>query len=147
MLLAETTEDLLDRRESVAASLRQAGYEVLPGSDLPRDSEAFYVNALRADLSRVRVFAQLLGPYEGRKPTGGKTSFVALQASEAIQARELPIEIFQWRAPEVELDRVTSPPTASFSESIRAGGGLEEFKRQILKALRSADAGPWTAAG
>ena len=35
ILLAETTEDLLDRRESVAASLRQAGYEVLPGSDLP----------------------------------------------------------------------------------------------------------------
>jgi hypothetical protein len=136
VLLAETAEDLLDKRESVATSLRQAGYEVLPESDLPKDSEAAYVHALRTDLARVQVFAQLLGPYEGRKPQQGQTSFVALQASQAVQARKQgDIEILQWRAPEVDLDRVPSPAYRELLQSRYVqGGGLEEFKRQILKA-------------
>jgi len=144
VLLAETTEDLLDKRESVAASLRQAGYEVLPESDLPRDSEGSYVNALKADLSRVLVFAQLLGPYEGRKPLGGETSFVALQASQAIQAREQrDIEILQWRAPEIDLERVPGPAYRELLQCRYAQTtGLEEFKRQILKALAPPPAGP-----
>jgi hypothetical protein len=140
---AETTDDLLDNRESVAVSLRQAGYEVLPESDLPRDSEASFVNALKTDLSRVRVFAQLLGPYEGRKAPEGETSFVALQASQAIQAREQRnIEILQWCAPEIDLARVASPAYRELLQGRYAQStGLEEFKRQILKAL-APPAGP-----
>jgi hypothetical protein len=137
VLLAETTEDLLDRRESVVAFLRQQEYEVLPVADYPRDSEAAYVDALTRDLSRVRAFVQLLGPYEGRRPLGGDTSFVALQARQAIRARDQGgVRILQWRAPEVELERLAS---AAYRELVTSryaqAGGLEEFKQQLLKAL------------
>ena len=46
VLLAETTEELLDCRDSIVAFLRQQQYEVFPVSDCPRDSETAYVEAL-----------------------------------------------------------------------------------------------------
>ena len=68
------------------------------------------MSAFDADLARVRVFAQLLGPHEGRRPAGSASSFVALQASRAALAQSRrPLEIFQWRASGVEPERIPSP--------------------------------------
>jgi len=139
VLLAETTEDLLDSRESVVAFLRQQGYEILPLSDYPRDSEAAYVEALALDLSRTQVFAQLLGPHEGRKPTGGDTSFVALQTRQAMQAQARgSLKILQWRNSEIEPGQIAS---ATYRELLTGryvqASGLEDFKQQILQALAS----------
>ena len=137
IVLAETTDDLLDSRDAVAAFLRQRGYETLPESDLPRGSEAAYVGALEGALSRVRVFAQLLGPHEGRRPAGSESSFVALQAAQATRVHDRgALEILQWRAPEVEPDRIANPAYRELvSGPFVQAGGLEEFKQQILQVL------------
>src|ERR1044072_1141962 len=45
--LAECTEDLLEERDSVAAALRQQGYEVAPAAPYPRDGAAPFLQALR----------------------------------------------------------------------------------------------------
>ena len=80
ILLAETTEDLLDHRDAVAVFLRQQGVDVLPSVDYPRDSRAAFVSAVQLDLARSLAFVQLLGPYEGRRPPDDPATFVVLQA-------------------------------------------------------------------
>ena len=138
ILLAETTEDLLDHRDAVAVFLRQQGFEVLPSADYPRDSRAAFVSAVQRDLARSVAFAQLLGPYEGRKPPDDPTAFVVLQAAEALllqQQRAVPI--FQWRTPEVEPERIANPTYRELvSRHTVQTGGLEQFKQEILRALQ-----------
>src|SRR5262249_28875884 len=67
ILLAETTEDLLDHWDAVAVFLRQQGVDVLPSVNYPRDSRAAFVSAVQRDLVQSLAFVQLLGPYEGRR--------------------------------------------------------------------------------
>ena len=110
ILLAETTEDLLDHRDAVAVFLRQHGVDVLPSVVYPRDSRAAFVSAVQRDLARSLAFVQLLGPYEGRRPPDDPTTFVVLQADQALllqQQRAVPI--LQWRTPEVEPDTDREP--------------------------------------
>ena len=110
ILLAETTEDLLDHRDAVAVFLRQQGVDVLPSVDYPRDSRAAFVSAVQRDFARSLAFVQLLGPYEGRKPPDDPATFVVLQADQALllqQQRAVPI--LQWRTPEVEPERIANP--------------------------------------
>jgi TIR domain len=138
ILLAETTEDLLDHRDAVAVFLRQQGVDVLPSVDYPRDSRAAFVSAVQRDLARSLAFVQLLGPYEGRKPPDDPATFVVLQADQALllqQQRALPI--LQWRTTEVEPERIANP---TYRELVRRHtvqtGGLEQFKQEILRALQ-----------
>src|SRR4030095_11279640 len=102
VLLAETTEDLLDRRDAVAVFLRQQGVDVLPSVDYPRDSRAAFVSAVQHDLAHSLAFVQLLGPYEGRRPPDDPTTFVVLQADQALLLQQRAVPILQWRTPEVE---------------------------------------------
>jgi hypothetical protein len=138
ILLAETTEDLLDHRDAVAVFLRQQGFEVLPSADYPRDSRAAFVSAVQRDLARSVAFAQLLGPYEGRKPPDDPTAFVILQAAEALllhQQQAVPI-FLQWRTPEVEPERIANPTYRELIERHTVQtGGLEQFKQEILRAI------------
>jgi hypothetical protein len=144
VVLAETTDDLIDMRESVKATLQQQLFEVLPGSGYPRDTQASYVDALGRDLQRAVLFVQLLGPYEGRQPPDSATSFVALQANEAARERQTRLafgaddglSILKWRAREVDPG---AAKTLAYQELLRAPDvhvcGIEEFKREILDAL------------
>ena len=138
ILLAETTEDLLDHRDAVAVFLRQQGFEVLPSTDYPRDSRAAFVSAVQRDLARSVAFAQLLGPYEGRKPPDDSTAFVVLQAAEVLLLQQQwAVPIFQWRTPEVEPERIANPTYRELvSRYTVQTGGLEQFKQAILRALQ-----------
>jgi hypothetical protein len=138
ILLAETTEDLLDHRDAVAVFLRQQGFEVLPSADYPRDSRAAFVSAVQRDLARSVAFAQLLGPYEGRKPPDDPTTFVVLQAAEVLRLQQQrAVPLLQWRAPEVEPERIANP---AYQELVRSHtvqtGGLEQFKQEMLRAFQ-----------
>ena len=64
--------------------LRQQGVDVLPSVDYPRDSCAAFVSAVQRDFARSLAFVQLLGPYEGRRPPDDPTTFVVLQADQAL---------------------------------------------------------------
>jgi hypothetical protein len=66
--LAEPTEDLLDEHESVAATLRQQGFLVVPAAHLPRDGRETYLRSLQECLEQVVLGIQLLGPREGYRP-------------------------------------------------------------------------------
>jgi hypothetical protein len=138
ILLAETTEDLLDHRDTVAVFLRQQGIDVLPSVDYPRDSRAAFVSAVQRDLARSLTFVQLLGPYEGRRPPDDPATFVVLQADQVLllqQQRAVPI--LQWRTPEVEPERIAN---STYRELVGRptvqAGGLEQFKQEILRALQ-----------
>ena len=138
ILLAETTEDLLDHRDAVAVFLRQQGVDVLPSVDYPRDSRAAFVSAVQRDLARSLAFVQLLGPYEGRRPPDDPATFVVLQADQALllqQQRAVPI--LQWRTPEVEPERIANPTYRELvGRHTVQTGGLEQFKQEILRALQ-----------
>jgi hypothetical protein len=138
ILLAETTEDLLDHRDAVVVFLRQQGVDVLPSGDYPRAARAAFVNAVQRDLARSLAFVQLLGPHEGRKPPDDPTTFVVLQADQALllqQQRAVPI--LQWRTPEVEPERIANPTYRELvGRHTVQTGGLEQFKQEILKAVQ-----------
>lgn len=134
--LAEPTEDLLDEHESVAATLRQQGFRIVPAAPLPRDGREAYLRAVQDNLDQAVLGVQLLGPREGYSPTWGDRSFVALQATAADEAaRTHGLRVLRWRSRDTDLDQVTS----SNYRAILAGSsvlalGLEEFKQEILRA-------------
>jgi TIR domain len=138
ILLAETTEDLLDHRDAVAVFLRQQGIDVLPSVDYPRDARAVFVSAVQRDLARSLAFVQLLGPYEGRRPPDDSATFVVLQADQALllqQQRAMPI--LQWRTSEVEPERIANPTYRELvGRRTVQTGGLEQFKQEILRVLQ-----------
>ncbi|HBL30163.1 MAG TPA: hypothetical protein DD490_25285 [Acidobacteria bacterium] len=134
--LAEPTEDLLDEHESVAATLRQQGFDVVPAAPLPRDGREPYLRDLQVGLEQAILGVQLLGPKEGHRPTWRERSFVALQAEAADEAaRARGLRVLRWRSRDVDLDRVTS---ADYRALLTGGSvlaqGIEEFKQEIRRA-------------
>jgi hypothetical protein len=135
VLLAQTTDDLEDERDEVAAFLRQADFDVLTNR-YAEDSEAAFVSEFTRDLARADVFAQLLGPREGRRPMGGQASLVALQARTA-SARAMEdgrLRIVQWRMPGVDPEQVSAATYRTLVSGIRSGR-IEEFKREVAQAM------------
>lgn len=135
--LAEPTEDLLDEHESVAATLRQQGFLVVPAARLPQDGREPYLRALRDCFEEAVLGIQLLGPREGRRPAWGDRSFVALQAEAADEAaRAHGLRVLRWRSRDLKLDDVKN---ADYRALLTGGSvlaqGIEEFKREILRAF------------
>jgi hypothetical protein len=137
ILLAETTEDLLDHRDAVAVFLRQQGVDVLPAVDYPRDSRAPFVSAVQRDLFRSLAFVQLLGPHEGRRPPDDSATFVVLQADQALRLQQQRmVPVLQWRTPEVDPARIANPTYRELvGRHTVQTGGLEQFKQEILRVL------------
>ena len=150
VLVAETTDDLDEQRESVAALLRQQHFEPVPLRGYPRDTPEAYRQALRDDMREASLFVQLLGPYEGKRLGGGEP-LVALQAQEALAAhRERSLELLQWRDPALDLATIKSESHRRLlSGPIVRASGIEEFRRAILDALTKGGsaASPAPAAG
>ncbi|HKH49268.1 MAG TPA: toll/interleukin-1 receptor domain-containing protein [Thermoanaerobaculia bacterium] len=135
--LAEPSEDLHNEYESVAATLRQQGFLVVPTAHLPREDRELYFNNLRDSLKQTVLGVQLLGPREGLIPAGEVRSFVALQAEAADEAaRAHGLRVLRWRPRDLDLNRVTSE---SYRALLTSGSvlavGIEEFKQEILRAL------------
>lgn len=80
--LAETTSDLRKDRNSLWDDLRARGFEVLPDTELDRDS-ADYRDQVRSFLDRSVLSIHLVGAKYGGIPEGEKESHVAVQAQLA----------------------------------------------------------------
>ena len=65
-LLAETTDDLIRKRDDARRYLEQAGITVLPAGSYYGLARAEYEKAVSSDLANSTVFVQLLGPELGR---------------------------------------------------------------------------------
>ncbi len=95
--LAETTDDLLDKRRDVRTYLEQYGFHIVPDRLLPVDGEAFQTQ-VRNHLEESHLVIQLLSTIAGRgDETSGKT-FSRLQFELAC---ELEKPVMKWRAPEL----------------------------------------------
>lgn len=101
VLVAETTDDLVDERQDVISFLHHSDVEVLPGTEYPSDGVGAFAGAFSSDLQRAALFVQLLGKFEGRKMVNGAESRPLIQARLAdARAKTSPLRIVQWRTPD-----------------------------------------------
>ncbi len=96
VLLAETTDDLLRKRDEVRRYLDQAGIDVLPTRTYYGLTPSDYETALTADLANAAAFVQLLGPEPGRTFEDLPNGFGWLQYTVAMRAAK---PILRWRNP------------------------------------------------
>ena len=135
VFLAESSDDLLDERAATEAFLTQQGFEVLPAVPLPLESDRAFAESVAHSLAHADIFAQRLGPWEGRRAPASDMSFVILQAVLAARARaQGRLRVVQWRTPNVVLGEVASEAYRALLSGIPAGGA-EEFKREVVAAM------------
>ncbi len=134
VLLAETTDDLLRKREEAQRYLQQAGTEVLPSGSYYRLSAEDYREALRRDLARCATFVQLLGPQLGRTPDDVPKGFGWLQYQVAKDAR---IPILQWCHPDLADMRTVEDEDQRLLLQNAEAMPFEEFKQKIVRRVDS----------
>lgn len=135
--IADPTDNVLDRWDSLASALRQEGCEVLPSTPgaYPVSPEQDFSTALEADLSQAQLLVQLLGPHPGRRPPWAAASFTRLQAEAArAQAASRGVAHLTWRTPDIKLEDVADADHRALLTGAIAGG-FEEFRQQVLKRL------------
>lgn len=141
IFLAEVTDDLETRREEVRRYLSQAGLNILPQTYYPRDDPTSFEQAMTADLSRCKVFVQLLSAFGGHRPPTLQKGYPELQYELAQRAN---VPILQWRSRDLDVDSVEDPTQRALleRETVRACG-IEEFKEAIVgQAHRTPSAAP-----
>jgi hypothetical protein len=134
VFLAEVTDDLETRREEVRRYLSQAGLNILPQTYYPRDDPTAFAQTMTTDLTRCKVFVQLLGAYTGRKPPTLAKGYPVLQ-HELAQSSNLPI--LQWRSRDLDMRTVEDQAQRTLLEgpTVRACG-IAEFKQAIVDETR-----------
>jgi hypothetical protein len=132
VLLAETTDDLIRKRDEARRYLEQAGVDVLPAGTYYGLAAAGYENAVLADLTRSAAFVQLLGPELGRALADVPDGFGWLQYNLAKRAQRT---ILQWRSPDLgDLSIVDDERQRRLMEAAEAMP-FEDFKQKIVRAV------------
>jgi hypothetical protein len=133
VFLAEVTDDLDDQREEARRYLLQAGLAVVPEGIYPRDSAAFRM-AAEGDLSRARLFVQLLSGLAGKRLPGASQTIVGLQ-HECAAGRGVPV--LQWHARGLDLAGVAHPDHRARLEGPSViVADLQEFKSLVVQRVR-----------
>lgn len=134
--IADPTDDVLERRETLAAMLQDIGHRVLPADSYPHRQAEPYRQALDGDLKQADLLVQLLGRLPGRKPAWSDARFVQLQAeaasAEAALRRNLPLRL--WRLPEIDLNAVADPVYRALLQRA-AACDWDAFQRQLADCL------------
>ena len=132
VFLAEPTDDLDERCDSVKRYLIQAGRLVLPQRVLPRDPDAFR-EAMKNDLEGSALFVQLLSESPGRHLPGADQRLPAMQYRLALASGKL---ILQWRPRDCDPKAVRDPEHRGLlqAETV-ASVDLNEFKQMILRRV------------
>ncbi|MGO9740898.1 MAG: toll/interleukin-1 receptor domain-containing protein [Roseiarcus sp.] len=132
VVLAQCTDDLYDDSQRTRAYLEQFGVKVLPEDDYPQGGVEFAA-AVDADLSRAQIFVQLLGHFGSRKPKDLAETYAQHQYEAA---KRRGVKILQWRRPDLDLASVTHRDKPLIEGAEVLAIGLEEFKAEVLRALR-----------
>ena len=133
VFLAEVTDDLDDQREEVRRYLLQAGLAVVPEGIYPRDSAAFRA-AAEGDLTRARLFVQLLSELPGKRLPGASQTIVGLQ-HECAAGRGVPV--LQWHARGLDVGGVAHPDHRARLEGPSViVADLQEFKSLVVQRVR-----------
>jgi TIR domain len=136
VLLAETTDDLIRKRDEARRYLEQAGIAVLPAGSYYGLARTDYEKAVLNDLSGSAAFVQLLGPELGRSLSDVPDGFGWLQY-ELAKRQQRPI--LQWRSPDLkDLAGIEDERQKRLLETADAMP-FEDFKQKIVQALRRDD--------
>jgi len=139
VLLAETTDDLIRKRDEARRYLEQAGIAVLPAGSYYGLARADYDKAVLGDLANSAAFVQLLGPELGRCLTDVPDGFGWLQY-ELAKWQHRPI--LQWRSPDLkdlaDVEDERQKRLLEFADAMP----FEDFKQKIVRALRKKDNEP-----
>lgn len=94
VLLAQTTDDLLDDVEALSSALRQLEIQVVCNQTLPANGADFLAE-FGALADQAEIVVQLLGPLAGRKPSDLRQGYQQAQA-DAVRAKTGKT-LLQWR--------------------------------------------------
>jgi hypothetical protein len=137
--LAEVTDDLEGKREKIKAYLKQSGIGVLPEKWRSHKDLDAYKRAVDADLTRCRLFVQLLSEVTGKRPFGQAHGYPRLQYERAALAGK---PVLQWRSEAAELDEADKDQRALLEGCAVRAEGFEEFKKAVVKAATQQDEPP-----
>ena len=130
VFLALNFDDLRRSRKEVETNLVQSNVRVLPEKDYPSEPRAFR-EAVRADLAQSDVFVQLLSDDPGWNPPDLPEGFARCQYD---LAREMGIDIVQWRSPALDLESIQNPKLRDFlGLNTVSCEVVEEFQRKIIE--------------
>ncbi len=135
LVLAEVTDDLVQRREEVKAYLEQLGFDVLPKKRYSRDDLDLHCRQLRDDLEKSQLFVQLLGPLAGDR-TDYPKGMAWLRYATALPV--LPTaRIVQWRDPQLDVGQVADSDARDLLAlpTVRSCG-LQELKQAVAALLQ-----------
>jgi TIR domain len=129
VFLAEVTDDLKKRRDSVKQYLSQAGLRVLPEGWYPRGTDAFR-DASTRDIAEAKLFVQLLSELAGTRTPDLPTGYNGLQYELAQKAGK---PIFQWR-PVLDVAEIDEEDHRRLLEGATVYvEGIEEFKARVVR--------------
>jgi hypothetical protein len=134
VLLAETTDDLMRKRDEARRYLEQAGINVLPAGTYYGLSAADYEKALSSDLANCAAFVQLLGPELGRCLNDVPDGFGWLQYNLAKRAQR---PILQWCSLDLSDLRVVEDPKQRRLMQTADAMQFEDFKQKIVRSVTS----------
>jgi hypothetical protein len=132
VLLAETTDDLVRKRDEARRYLEQAGIAVLPSGTYYGLSGSDYEKAMEGDLANCAAFVQLLGPDLGRCLADVPDGFGWLQYNIA---RRVQRPVLQWCNLDLsDLRAVEDPRQRRLLQSADAMP-FEDFKQKIVRSV------------
>ena len=132
VLLAETTDDLMRKRDDVRRYIEQAGFDIVPAETYYGLARPDYEKAFLADLAQSTAFVQLLGPELGRCLKDVPDGFGWLQYQMAKQEHR---PILQWRSPDLyDLQNVEDERQKNLL-SLADAMPLEDFKKRIIESV------------
>ncbi len=133
VFLAEVTDDLEPKRDELKRFLTQAHYKVLPEKWYPRDNLTTLRQHIAADLSRSRIFIQLLSEVVGKVIPDTSLSFPRLQFDCALAANK---KILQWCAPNTPIEKIENAAHRELFQTVTLQqDSLEDFKNAVLKSV------------
>jgi hypothetical protein len=137
VLLAETTDDLDNKRQEARRYLEQTGIAVLPaGREYYGLARPDYEKAVLDDLGNSAAFVQLLGPFRGRSRGDVPDGYGWLQYELANRQQH---RILQWRSPDLkDLAEIEDERQRQLLETADAMP-FEDFKQKIVRLIRTED--------
>ncbi len=144
IFLAETSWDLVEKREEIRGYLVQRGYVVMPGERLPLHASELE-SEVRRCLEQCQMSIHLIGASYGSVPESESESNVALQYRLAMErAEERDLSRLVWLRPKVKArDAKLRSLIESLWDDPRGAQiitqSLDHFKQQIEDHLESPD--------
>jgi hypothetical protein len=132
VFVAEVAEDLQLTRDAVIRHLIQAGINILPVSRYPTDPQKF-TEAVNKDISKCKLFVQLLGSENTVDTSRLPAEFITLQYESAQRAGK---PIMQWRRADLIISDIQDEQYRKFlgGNFVRAEG-IEEFKSAVVNFI------------